>query len=88
MEVSGEYHATAALSPGRERRYPLYRRLGGPQSDLDNLEKRKILLFLPGNEIRIVQTVSPVTIQTTLRGPTGPLIDSLKNVTEIKHLET
>jgi len=88
MEVSGEYHATAALSPGKERRYPLYRWMGGPQSDLDNLEKRNILLFLPGNEIRIVQPVSPVTIQTTLRCPTGLITDSLENVAEIKHLET
>jgi len=71
MDVSGEYHATAALSPGRERRYPLYRWLGGPQSGLDNLEKRKIAFLLQGMEIRLVQPVSLVAVQTTLPCPTG-----------------
>jgi hypothetical protein len=32
MEVSSELHAPATLSPGKEPRYPLDRRLGGPQS--------------------------------------------------------
>ena len=31
MEVGGERHAPAALPPGKTR-YPMYRRLGGPQS--------------------------------------------------------
>jgi hypothetical protein len=31
--VSGQHHAPAALYPrGKDPRYPLYRRLGGPQS--------------------------------------------------------
>jgi hypothetical protein len=30
--VSGQLHAPAALPPGKELRYPLDRRLGGPQS--------------------------------------------------------
>jgi hypothetical protein len=31
MEVSGQHHAPAALYPrGKDPRYPLYRRLGGP----------------------------------------------------------
>jgi hypothetical protein len=30
--VSGQLHATAALPPGKEPRYPLDRGLGGPQS--------------------------------------------------------
>jgi hypothetical protein len=30
MEVGGQRHASAALPPGKNR-YPLYRRLGGPQ---------------------------------------------------------
>jgi len=29
--VGGESHAPAALPPGKETRYPLYSRLGGPQ---------------------------------------------------------
>jgi hypothetical protein len=32
MEVSGKLHAPAALPPEKESRYPLDRRLGGPQS--------------------------------------------------------
>jgi hypothetical protein len=32
MEVSGQLHVPATLSPGKEPRYPLDRRLGGPQS--------------------------------------------------------
>jgi hypothetical protein len=32
MEVSGQLHALAALSPGKETPVPLDRRLGGPQS--------------------------------------------------------
>jgi len=30
--VSGQLHAPAALISGKEHRYPLDRRLGGPQS--------------------------------------------------------
>jgi hypothetical protein len=32
FEVSGQLHAPAALPLGKSSRYPLYRRLGGPQS--------------------------------------------------------
>jgi hypothetical protein len=32
MEVNGQLHAPAALPQGKEPRYPLDRRLGGPQS--------------------------------------------------------
>jgi hypothetical protein len=32
MEVSGQIHAPAALPPGKDPRYPLYKRLDGPQS--------------------------------------------------------
>jgi hypothetical protein len=32
MEVSGRLYAPAALPPGKEARYPLDWRLGGPQS--------------------------------------------------------
>jgi hypothetical protein len=32
MEVSGQLHAPAALLPGKERRYPVERRLGGLQN--------------------------------------------------------
>jgi hypothetical protein len=32
LEVSGQLHAPAALPPGKKPRYPLDRRLSGPQS--------------------------------------------------------
>jgi hypothetical protein len=32
MEVSGQIHDAAALSPWKEPQYPIDRRLGGPQS--------------------------------------------------------
>jgi hypothetical protein len=43
LEVSGELHAPAALPPGEEPRYPLDRRLGGPQSRPGRHEEEKIL---------------------------------------------
>jgi hypothetical protein len=32
MGVGGQRHAQAVLPPGKGTRYPLYRRLGGPQA--------------------------------------------------------
>jgi hypothetical protein len=49
MEMSGQLHSSAVYSLGKSPRYPLERRLGGPQSSLDAVEKRKILP-LPGIE--------------------------------------
>jgi len=36
MEVSGQLHAPAALPQGRSTWYPLYRRLGGSQSQSEH----------------------------------------------------
>jgi hypothetical protein len=50
MGVSGQHHAPAALYPrGKDPRYPLYRRLGGPQSRSGHRGYRKILSPLPGS---------------------------------------
>jgi hypothetical protein len=49
--VSGQLHAPTALPRGKSPRYPLDRRLGGPQSGLDDLEKRKFLTP-PGLELQ------------------------------------
>jgi hypothetical protein len=38
MEVGGQRHAPAALPPGKTR-YPLYRRLGGPQGQSGRVQK-------------------------------------------------
>jgi hypothetical protein len=42
MEVSGQLQAPAASPPGKKTWYPLGRKLGGPQSRLDAVVKRKI----------------------------------------------
>jgi hypothetical protein len=53
MGVSGQRHAPAALYPrGKDPRYPLYRRLGGPQSRSGHRGYRKNPLPLPGIEPR------------------------------------
>jgi hypothetical protein len=42
MGVSGQRHAPAALYPrGKDLRYPLYRRLGGPQSQKPWLKQKQ-----------------------------------------------
>ena len=53
MGVGGQRHAQAALQPGKTR-YPLYRRLGGPQDRSGWVRKISLLLkFDP-------RTVQPV----------------------------
>jgi hypothetical protein len=50
MEVSGQFHAPAALSTGKEPRYPLHWILGGPQSQSGPCGEEKNLFPLPGKE--------------------------------------
>jgi hypothetical protein len=57
MVVVGQRHAQAALSPGITR-YPLYRGLGGPQSQSERFGEEKIILPLPGFEPQNVQSVA------------------------------
>jgi len=52
--VGGQRHAPAALSPGKSR-YPLYKRLGGPNAGLDGCEKSRPP---PGFDPRTVQPVA------------------------------
>jgi len=54
MGVGGQRHAPAALSPDKGR-YPLYRRLGGPQSKPGGVRK---ISPQPGFDSRIVQPVT------------------------------
>jgi hypothetical protein len=58
MGVGGQLHAPAALPPGMTR-YPLYRRLGGPQGRSGRLGK---ISPPPGLDPR---TVQPVTSRYT-----------------------
>jgi hypothetical protein len=39
MGVGGKRHSPAALPPGKETRYPLYRKLGGPQGRSGRVRK-------------------------------------------------
>jgi hypothetical protein len=57
MGVSGQRHAPAALYPrGKDPRYPLYRRLGGPQPVWTQRLEEKY--FAPvGDQTPIVQPV-------------------------------
>ena len=54
MQVSGQRHAPAAL-PLTKTRYPLYRRLGGPQGRSGRVRK---ISPPPGFDIRTIQPVA------------------------------
>jgi hypothetical protein len=54
MGMSGERHATAALPPGVTR-YPLYKRLGGPQGQSGRVWK---IAAPPGFDPWIIQPVA------------------------------
>ena len=54
MRVGGQRHAPAALPPGNIR-YPLYRRLGGPQGRSGQVRK---ISSPPGYDPRTVQPVA------------------------------
>ena len=54
MGVGGQHHAPAALTPGKAR-YPLYRRLGGPQGRSGRVRKT---LLPPGFDSRTVRPVA------------------------------
>ena len=54
MGVGGQHHTPAALPPGKTR-YPLYRRLGGPQGRSGRVRK---ISPPPGFDPRTVQPVA------------------------------
>jgi hypothetical protein len=57
MKVSGQLHASAALTPGKEPRYPFDRRLGGTQSRSSSCGVEEIS-FPAGNRTPAVQTIA------------------------------
>jgi hypothetical protein len=61
MGAGDQRHAPTALPPGRTR-YPLYRRLGGPQSRSGRVRK---ILVPPGFDPRTVQPVASQVLITT-----------------------
>jgi hypothetical protein len=58
MEVSGQLHSPAALTPGKESLVPLDRRLGGTQSRCEGGNEGKNFQPLPGLEPPIIQPVA------------------------------
>ena len=50
MKASSQIHPTTALLPMKDRRYPLNRRLGGPQSRCGCIGEMKNLLPLTGSQ--------------------------------------
>ena len=54
MGVGGKHHAPSALPPGKTR-YPVYRRLGGPQGRSGRVRK---ISPPPGFDTRTVQPVA------------------------------
>jgi hypothetical protein len=64
LEVSGQLHATAALPPGKDPRYPLDRRLGGPQSRSGRFGAEKIL-DPTGTRVLSPSVVQPVASRYT-----------------------
>jgi hypothetical protein len=81
MRVGGQRHTPAALPPGMTR-YPLYRRLGGPQSRYGNVRK---ISPPPGFEPRTVQPVASRYADCTIPAHTAALI-STKNSHNDKRL--
>ena len=67
MEVGGQHHAPAALTPG-DTRYPLYRRLGGPQGKSGRVRK-----ISPPTGIRSPDRPSPneTLYRLSYRGPSN-----------------
>ena len=63
--VGGQCHASAALPPGKDTRYPLYRRVGGPQGRSGQVWRD---LPSPGLDPRTVQPVG-VAIPAELSRP-------------------
>jgi hypothetical protein len=67
MEVNGQLHALAALPRGKSLRYPLGRRLGGPNSRFGHGGEEKRSLHWPSRESnRGLPARSVVTILTEL----------------------
>jgi hypothetical protein len=65
LEVSGQLRAPAALSPGKSKRYPLDRKLDGPQSRSGRRGEKKYLAPPPGDSNSEPSAVHPVASRYT-----------------------
>jgi hypothetical protein len=59
MEVSGQLHASVAFPLGKDPRYPLDRKLGGPQSRSGRCEEENNFSTPAGKRTPPVQPVAP-----------------------------
>ena len=66
MEMSGQRHVPGRYAPGKETRYPLYRRLDGPQGRSGQVRK-----ISPPTGIRSQDRPTPSELPYQLRYP-GP----------------
>jgi hypothetical protein len=81
MEMSGQLHVPAALLQAKTSRYPLDRKLDGPQRRSGRCGEEKNLLHLPGIEPRCLsrQARSPLLYRMSYPGSTY-------NITVVKKL--
>jgi len=77
MGVGGQHHLPAALPQGKTR-YPLYRRLGGPQSRCGQVQKISSPLGFDS------QTVQPIASRYTDYTISAPITTQYNNKCEIK----
>jgi hypothetical protein len=73
--VCGQHHAPAALPPGKTR-YPLYRRLGGPQGRSGRVRK---ISLPPGIDPRIIQSVASRYTDWAIPAPWFQLVSTRNN---------
>ena len=77
MEVGGQRHAPAGFTP-RKTRYPLYRRLGGPQGRFGRVRK---ISPLPEFDLRtVVSRYTDCAIPTYSRAPLGSTLENSPSV--------
>jgi hypothetical protein len=57
LDGSGQLHAPAALTPSKSPRYPLDRKLGGPQSRSGSGGEKYPIIVPVGNRTQIIQSV-------------------------------
>jgi hypothetical protein len=86
MGVGGKRHDPAALPPGQAR-YPLYRKLGGPQGRSGRVQN---ILPLPGFDRRTVHPVASHHTDYTVPAYNSCLCDEnkLKNSCDVNFLAT
>jgi hypothetical protein len=71
MAVSSQFHAPVVLPRGNGPRYPLYRRLGGPQSRSGRGGEQKNSQILPGLEPPDHQAHSAALYHRAIPTPQG-----------------